>query len=386
MQNRDQGRKVDMKKTYEEIQEKIKRGKAVVLTAEEMTDFVSENGTKKAAKEVDVVTTATFGAMCSSGAFLNLGHANPPTKYQKITLNHVPAYGGIAAADMYIGVTERSEVSDEYGGGHVIEDLIAGENIDFSAHGLSTDCYTGKKVSGQINIKDINNAFLLNPRNAYQNYACATNTSRKTLYTYMGTLLPNMGNISFSSCASLSPLINDPTYRTIGIGTRIFIAGTQGFIVNYGTQHCPSNETNAGTVFTMGDMKKMNSSYLRAATFPGYGISLYIGIGVPIPVLDEEIAKSTAIKDSEIETVVYDYSVKSLKKPVIARFNYAELYKGEVEIKGKKISVGALSSRRKARDIALKLKKMIKAGSFLVSKPAETLRQDTKFHPLKLKK
>lgn len=76
-------------KTYEEINEKIKKGDAVVVTAEEMVKIVEEQGEKKAAKEIDVVTTGTFGAMCSSGAFLNFGHSDPPIKMEQLWLNDV---------------------------------------------------------------------------------------------------------------------------------------------------------------------------------------------------------------------------------------------------------------------------------------------------------
>ncbi len=112
---------------YEEINEKIKRGDAVVLTAEEFIELVEQSGLEKAAKEVDVVTTGTFGAMCSSGAFLNFGHSEPPIKMVKCWLNDVPVYKGLAAVDAYLGVTSMSESRPfEYGGGHVIEDLVSG--------------------------------------------------------------------------------------------------------------------------------------------------------------------------------------------------------------------------------------------------------------------
>ncbi len=64
-------------KTYEEINERIERKKAVVMTAEEIIGYVEAKGFEAAAREVDVVTTATFGPMCSSGCFLNFGHAKP---------------------------------------------------------------------------------------------------------------------------------------------------------------------------------------------------------------------------------------------------------------------------------------------------------------------
>ena len=63
----------------------------------EMTRIVQENGAEEAAKEVDVVTTGTFGAMCSSGAFFNFGHSDPPIKMSRTYLNGVEAYSGIAA-------------------------------------------------------------------------------------------------------------------------------------------------------------------------------------------------------------------------------------------------------------------------------------------------
>ena len=61
-------------KTYEQINKRIESGKAVVLTADEIIDYVEKKGLATAAKEVDVVTTATFGPMCSSGGYFNIGH------------------------------------------------------------------------------------------------------------------------------------------------------------------------------------------------------------------------------------------------------------------------------------------------------------------------
>ena len=69
-----------MPKTIREINEKIKRGEAVVVTAEEIIDIAEEKGAKKAAEQIDVVTTATFGPMCSSGVYLNIGHSKPRIK------------------------------------------------------------------------------------------------------------------------------------------------------------------------------------------------------------------------------------------------------------------------------------------------------------------
>jgi len=295
-----------MSKTIEEINEKIKSGKVVVLNAEEIIDYAAEHGVKKTAKEVDVVTTATFSPMCSSGAFLNFGHSDPPIRMTKVWLNDVPAYTGVAAVDVYIGASELSETEGmKYGGAHVIEDLISRKPIKLRATSYGTDCYPRKEIETYITIDTINQAYLFNPRNAYQNYNVATNSSNRTIYTYMGKLLPHFGNANFSTSGQLSPLINDPYYRTIGIGTRIFLAGAEGYVSWYGTQHNPTVERTAkgvpigaaGTLAVIGNLKEMSTDYLRACTFHRYGVSIFIGIGIPIPVIDEEMVEFLRVKN-----------------------------------------------------------------------------------------
>ncbi len=240
-----------MAKTIAEINEKIKAGKAVVFTAEEIIDVAKEKGVKQAAREVDVVTTGTFGIMCSSGIYFNLGHAKPRIKLGggRAYLNDVPAYTGLAAADLFLGANAlpdddpRNRVHPgefNYGGGHVIEELVAGKDIRLSATAYGTDCYPRKKLDTLINIKDLNEAVLFNIRNAYQNYNVAVNLSDKTIYTYMGVLKPKMGNVNYCSAGQLSPLFNDPYYKTIGIGTRIFLGGGTGYVAWQGTQHNPT--------------------------------------------------------------------------------------------------------------------------------------------------
>lgn len=230
-------------KSFDEINEKIKKGKAVVVTAEEIIDIVAEKGVKQTAKEVDVVTTGTFGPMCSSGIFINFGHSDPPIRMSKVWLNDVPAYAGIAAVDAYLGATELSESKGmDYGGAHVIEDLIAGKNINLYAESYGTHCYPRKEISTYINKYNVNQAYMFNPRNAYQNYNAASNSSDRIMYTYMGTLLPRCSNVTYSTAGQLSPLLNDPLYRTIGIGTRVFIGGAQGYVAWEGTQHNPEQK------------------------------------------------------------------------------------------------------------------------------------------------
>ncbi|MFH1857001.1 MAG: homocysteine biosynthesis protein [Candidatus Omnitrophota bacterium] len=396
-----------MPKTIKEINEKIKKKKAVVVTAEEIISIVEKKGAKKAAQEVDVVTTGTFGPMCSSGAYFNIGHAKPKIKLGggSVTLNDVPAYAAFAAADIYIGATAlpdndpRNRIHPgefKYGGGHVIEDLVAGKDIKLSASTYGTNCYPAEELNTYINIKDLNEAVLFNPRNCYQNYNCAVNLSNKIIYTYMGVLRAKMGNATYCSAGQLSPLLNDPYYRTIGVGTKIFLGGAEGYVVWNGTQHNPcvkraKNGTpleGAGTLAVLGDLKKMSGDWLRGASFLGYGVSLAVGIGIPIPILDEEMVKFTAVKDEEIWTEIIDYSKDYPQRTgeVVGEVNYGQLKSGHVKIKGKDVPTAGFSSYSKALEIAEILKKSIREGKFLLTEPVAkipSVESNIVFRPLK---
>lgn len=381
-----------VQKTYEEINEKIKKGQAVVVTAEEIIDIVAEKGYEQAAREVDVVTTGTFGPMCSSGAFINFGHSNPRIKMKKVWLNGVEAYTGIAAVDAYIGAGQLPENDPEnkihpgrfvYGGGHVIHDLVAGKQVRLEAIGYGTDCYPNKQVDTVITLDDVNDAFLFNPRNAYQNYACAVNLGSKTLYTYMGILKPNVGNASYSTSGQLSPLLNDPYYKTIGIGTRIFLGGGVGYVAWNGTQHHPNVPrgengvplSGSGTLACIGDLKQMDPNWLVGLSYIGYGATMAVGIGIPIPILDEEILRYTAVKDEDIYCPITDYNESyPYNKPMdLGLANFKELKSGHITINGKEIVTTPQSSYPRARIIAETLKQWIAQGKFEITRPVANL-------------
>jgi uncharacterized protein (DUF39 family) len=383
-----------MSKTIEEINQKIKRGEAVVSTAEEIIGVVKEKGLKRAAEEVDVVTTGTFGPMCSSGAYFNIGHSKPRIKLGggRSYLNDVPAYTGLAAVDLFLGATAmpdddpRNKVHPgefNYGGGHVIEELVAGKDIRLEATAYGTDCYPRKKLETWINIKDLNEAVLFNVRNAYQNYNVAANLSNKTIYTYMGMLKPNLGNITYCSAGQLSPLLNDPFYKTIGIGTKIFLGGGTGYVAWQGTQFNPTTaraengvpKGGAGTLAVIGDLKQMSPRWLVGTSMLGYGPTLTVGIGVPIPILSEEILQYTTVTDDQIIGTIVDYSdaYPNRRNESVGEVTYAQLKSGKVTVQGKKVPTASLSSYPRAAEIANTLKDWIKAGKFELTQPVASL-------------
>ena len=383
-----------MAKTIAEINEKIKKGQAVVVTAEEIIDIAKKKGISQAAKEVDVVTTGTFGPMCSSGAYFNVGHTKPRIKLGggKVYLNDVPAYTGIAAVDIFLGATALPDDDPKnriypgefrYGGGHVIEELVAGKDVRLVATAYGTDCYPRRKLETMINIKDMNEAVLFNVRNAYQNYNVAVNLSDRIIYTYMGVLKPKLGNANYSTSGQLSPLFNDPYYKTIGIGTKIFLGGGIGYVAWQGTQHNPNAlrgdngvpKRGAGTLAVIGDLKQMKPKWLVGTSFLGYGCTMTVGIGVPIPILSEEMLRYTLVIDGDIFAPVVDYAeaYPQRKPDILAEVSYAELKSGTIKVQGQEVPTASLSSYPGAVEIAGILKEWIEKGEFLLTEPVAPL-------------
>ena len=385
-------KKHKINKSYQKINEKIRSGDVVVVTAEEIIDIVKEQGPVEAARHVDVVTTGTFAPMCSSGAFINFGHAVPKIKASNVWLNNVLAYAGLAAVDCYIGATQPCDDDPlnkvypgefNYGGGHVIQDLVARKKVYLKAEAYGTDCYPNRTFEKEIVLNKLPNAMLCNPRNGYQNYNCAVNLTNKVVYTYMGALKPGAANANYCSAGQLSPLLNDPYYKTIGLGTRIFLGGGVGYVTWYGTQHNPSVERTkygfpnaaAGTLWVMGDLKKMSPKWLMGVSIQGYGCSLAVGLGIPIPILNEEIVQYTAVSDAELFTQIIDYGndyAKGISKSY-GQVSYAELKSGHIKFRGEEIPTAPLSSIVRAREIAEMLKRWISSGKFLIGEPQFTL-------------
>ncbi len=371
-----------MSKSVEEINRKIQNGSAVIVTAGEMTSFVREQGVKEAARRVDVVTTGTFGPMCSSGLLINTGHSSPRINFKEATLNGVPAYCGIAAVDLFLGATAQRETL-RYGGGHVIEDLVSGRSVFLDAAGHGTDCYPKRKLSSSIDLSSVSSAELTNFRNSYQNYNVAVNGSNREIRTYLGVLKPNLVNAGFSCSGEFSPLINDPYFRTIGTGTKIFLGGGTGWITGAGTQHSSNPERGpngvpiegAGTISVRGDLRGMNSTFLRGVWISGYGVSLCVGVGIPIPILDEEMAGFTGVSDDDILAPVVDYSCDYPENNgiILGHVSYKDLYSGEITVQGKLVKSFSLSSRKKGEEIAGELKNWIEKKEFLITSPTEVL-------------
>ncbi len=384
-------------RTIAEINDKISQKKAVIWTVEELKARVLEKGIPAVTKEVDVVTTGTFEPMESSGAILNLGHTDPPIKIRRCWLDGVPAYSGFGAVDLYLGATEVAEAQDgeeirERGGGHTIADLIAGKPIHLRAIGQVTDCYPRASFETTLTKDTINQFYLYNPRNLYQNFIVGVNGGDRPLFTYLGPLQPHLGNAVYSNPGAISPLLNDPELDLIGPGTRIFLGGGIGYVAWEGTQHFPKqkrlpNKTPIGPAATLaliGDAKHMNPRWVRGCYFHNYGPSLMLGVGVPLPILNEQVVLHCAVQDQDVVAPIVDFSIPRRVRPTFGLVSYAQLKTGRITLEGKPVRTAPLASIFFSRQVALELKQWIESGEFTLTEPVFPLAMDRSFLPQNL--
>jgi uncharacterized protein (DUF39 family) len=331
--------------------------------------------------------------MCSSGCVLNFGHSTPKIRMTEAWIDDVPAYAGLAAVDLFLGATQlryndpanlNYPGAFAFGGGHVIENLVAGKRMQLFALSYGTDEYPRRELRTWFDIHDLNQAIMVNPRNCYQNYNVAVNCSDRRIHTYLGQLEPGMKNLTYCSAGQLSPLLNDPLYETIGIGTAVWLAGARGHVYAEGTQHCPTclrgdNDVpreGAGTLALTADMKQMRPEFVRGVSLVGYGVSLALGVAVPIPILNPAILARTTVRDRDILAPVVDYSHDYPEKTgrVLCEIDYETLRSAdEVVILDRKVAVSSLSSYAKALEAAELLKDEIRRGDFLLAEPMAPL-------------
>lgn len=381
-----------------EINQKIQQQQAVVWTVEELKARVQEMGISQVAQKVDVITTGTFEPMESSGAILNIGHTDPPIKIRQCWLDGVPAYSGFGAVDLYLGATQVTDYGAmaegldnedlrERGGGHVIADLIAGKPIHLRALGQVTDCYSRASFETTLTKDSINQFYLFNPRNLYQNFIVGVNGGDRPLYTYLGPLQPHLSNAVYSNPGAISPLMNDPDLQLIGIGTRIFLGGGIGYVAWEGTQHFPlqkrlPNRTPIGPAATLaliGDAKQMDPRWVKGCYFKSYGPSLMLGVGIPLPVLNEEVVAHCAVQDKDLVAPVMDFSIPRRVRPTFGLVSYAQLKSGRITIEGKSVRVAPLASIYLSRQVAEELKQWIVAGEFTLTEPVAPIPTDRTF-------
>lgn len=386
--DRREGETIMTRRTIGEINQKIKSGRVVVLTAGEMVGLVRREGVKSAARQVDVVTTGTFAPLSSAGLFASYPQPRPRVNARRVELNGVAGYCGLAAAEFFLGAAEP--LADDplnrnfpgefrYGGGHVIEDLIAGREVELKVEGYGQSCHPGASLHRMITLADLPTASLFCPAAGMSAAVCGVNASDSTLYSVLGALKPRMGAAAFCSAGELSPLLKDPDQRTMGPGSRLFLGGGVGMVVGPGLRWQPwppdppvaQPDQARLSLMLVGRLDQMSADWAMGNGFQGYGSALALGIGCPIPILDEDMAAAAGRSNENIKLKVVDLAsdFPTGSRRSLGEVSMAELMSGSFELNGRRIAAAPLSSVIRAQKICSILKDWIGRQGFLIGRP-----------------
>ena len=313
-------------KSIAEINERITRGEAVVLTAQEVCDVVKD-GEDLTLKDVDVVTTATRAIMSGTYAVLSFSIGEPCsfTRAEHAWINGVPASVGpcpnerLGIIDMMVFGTSHSKDKPNYGGGHLFRDLVNGSDVQVE---VETD--EGKSFTEAIRLGDIPYARIFSTRNAFKNYVAFVNPGNATLQTIFSAIdFPsNLAGATVSGCGQINPIKNDPNLETIGIGTRVLINGAQGFVIGTGSRSMASRPNLLG----LANMHQMNPEYMGGFVTSA-GPECIGSWAVPIPVLSESILENIKKLDRDIPLPIMDVNVRQ----TICTTSYDDIW-GETDL------------------------------------------------------
>ena len=295
------------KRTIEEINKRVKSGKATVLTADELKKIL-EKGEKVHWSEVDVVTSATCGLMSGTICVLSFPVSGQGefTRAEEVLLNGITAFPGpcpnerLGVIDLIVYGTEHSRFDDKYGGGHLFKDIVSGKSIE-----VQVKSKDGKKIDRTITKKEIAYAKLQGTRHCFKNYIGMINKSKKPVSSIFH-VFPIQGpykELSVCGCGAVNPLAMDPKLEVIGLGTKILINDAVGYITGLGTRASPEKPNLAG----FADLLEMDP-YFMGGFLTAEGPEVINSWAIPIPILNPKIFDNGCILDSQESLPVADIS------------------------------------------------------------------------------
>lgn len=276
------------KRSIAEINERLARGEAVVMTAMEFKNEV-RNGHRFKLGDVDVVTTATRAVMSGTSAFFGIP-VDSGMPARKVWMNGVPcqvAGQGDGQMDVMLqGTAESRDFPAGYGGGHLLRDLVSGKPVEIEWES-SDGCSHYRSAS----LEDLPFARIYSFRNAYQNYASFTNAKNRRSYRdhpntiFANRPMPWMKAITVSGSGELNPLQNDHRARVIHPGTRILMNKAEGIVIGGGTRSASHPNLSVAA-----DLRGMDPEFMGGFK-TRHGMEITNSVAIPIPVVDEEILR-----------------------------------------------------------------------------------------------
>ncbi|MCD4800184.1 MAG: methanogenesis marker 16 metalloprotein [Methanococcoides sp.] len=312
-----------MEQSIEQINRKIEKGDAVVLTAQQVCDLV-DSGEDIRAEDVDVVTAATRAIMSGTYAILSfpVESSHSFLRAKEVYMNGVPAHVGpcpnerLGILDLMLFGTDHSVDDSRYGAGHLFRDLAEGLSVEVK---VVTD--KGESFKTKVTLDDMPYAMLYGTRHAFKNYSAFVNTSDEPAASIFHAMEfgPRLTEATISGCGQINPVKNDPLLESIGIGTRMLMNGSEGFIMGSGTRS--SAEKPNLTAFA--DMHGMKPEYM-GGFFTSAGPECIVSWAVPVPVTSDSVLESIKERDRQLKMPVMAVD----KRACVGYSDYGDVWEG----------------------------------------------------------
>lgn len=300
-------------KTISEINERLRSGDAIVMTALEFKNQVRD-GRRFTVNDVDVITTATRAIMSGTTAtvVMPLPEAGRGAVLERLFINGVPCTANMAAdedsdlQDIFIsGTAESRDHHGRYGGGHLMRDLVEGKVVEVEAR--TTD---GRDIYAEVTLDEMPFARIYAMRNVYQNYTAFTNVKNERSYLGMpqsifaSRPIPRLKALTTSGSGELTPMANDPDGKYVRSGLKVLVNGMNGTLIGWGTR----SHAGGRNLSLSADMKGMDPQFMGGAR-TSHGVEVTNGIAIPFPVVDQSVldAISTTL-DETLEMQIADIS------------------------------------------------------------------------------
>ncbi len=314
-------------RTLAEIKEKIKKGTAVVMTAQEFVDTIASK--PLTFDDVDVVTTATKGLMSGILGIFTF-RVSPPKEHRKfveLSMNGIPGYPGpcpnefLGVVDVLLYGTALSKADEHYSGGVMFRDLVEGKKIHVVARSN-----LGKEIEKDMTLDDMQYARLLGTRQGFKNYNAMVNPTTEPVDTIFSALpmQPNTAELTFSGCGAMNMFQNDPEYLALGVGSPLLVNGGKGYLVGPGTR----NYFLKPNMMAIADFKGMKPEYMGGFK-TSFGVEPICSLAAPIPVLNEKIFDNLVRSDKDIPLTVLNV----VGREKVAEITYGDVWDGNFEVK-----------------------------------------------------
>lgn len=302
------------------IRKRIKDGEAVVMTSGELKARISRDE-PIGVRDVDVVTCGTCGIMSGTYAVLSFPVTSPGSflRASAVTMNGVACIPGpcpnerLGIVDLMVFGTAHG--TNSYGGGHLIRDIVSGEELEVEV------AAEGRRFLADIDINGMLHARLFTTRSAFRNYVAMVNPGpvpERTIFS-VKPLAGKCSEATVSGCGEISPLACDPVLRFLSPGTQVLVNGGRGFVIGTGTR----STTEHPNLSVHADLATMDPDYCGGFVTSG-GPECITSIATAVPVLDEMVLSSLTVRDHEIHLPIMDIS----DRREIGRSSYDRVWKG----------------------------------------------------------